>query len=428
MQTGALLLFDRPLPVERLVTEISKRVGEIPWLKYRLQFAETTDSLPALKADPNFDIANHVRLVPTAATESGSELAAAASDTFKSSLRRYRPLWEIALLVRRNKDCPALVCRMHHCMADGIGAVELLSRLFGGGPQPAEPTFGLRKSRISARLGNHGTDKDRSASAFEGLVLSPRRSLGQFSQLLQSGMTAWERRPLPFNGASSAGRRLGWIEVDGKLLLAIKRSFRCTANDVFLAIVAGGVRELLKTLNQKEVLRSADLKMLIPVSRRRREGLEKSRNAVSAMIVSIPLATANSKRRLAEIAEASREAQASGFARSMTTAIQILGSLPPVFLPLLSMAPFHRAFDVVCTNVPGPERKLAIAGSQVKTMVPIAPLANNMGLSFAGLSCSGNLTIGITADAKLVKNIDPICRGMRTSFADLHRAARAGMR
>src|SRR5260370_17682411 len=97
MQTGALLLFNRPLPVDRLVTEISRKVDEIPWLKYRLQFAETTDSLPVLKADPNFDIANHIRLVSMLATESGRELAAAASDAFESPLRRYRPLFEIPL-------------------------------------------------------------------------------------------------------------------------------------------------------------------------------------------------------------------------------------------------------------------------------------------------------------------------------------------
>ena len=258
------------------------------------------------------------------------------------------------------------------------------------------------------------------------LLSSPQAEREQFGNLLKAaamvaGGMFGAAQTLPFNGPLSNSRRIGWFEIDGAALNAIKRRFGCTVNDVVLTMMTGGVRSYLRELGHPT--RKLMLRTLIPVSIRRQRPGGRIGNQVSGLVAPLPIAIAGAPRRLSEIVRVTRELRTSGQEATLARAVETVGNLTPWLVPVLGSMVFYRTIDLICSSVPGPRHPLEIAGQRVETIVPLVPIPEGVGLGFGAMTYAGKLCLGINADAALVGDLRPLLVGLKQAYAQLCRVA-----
>ena len=343
MHTGALLLLNGTVSLAQIHDVIERNVVRMSRLTSRLD-GTTIGAEAALEPDSRFELEHHLRQFAVSPPYKTQQVADAAARVFAQALRRYRPLWEMALLCGGDSG-RAVLGKLHHCVADGIAGVDVLEGLFRVENGSASPD--LARGRTAAGAPQKPDRKLLSAQSVTGLTIGqilewlsrPRAARQEIADLLKAAATmaadVFEVAPrLPFNGRLSNSRRIGWFEVDSVTLNAIKRRFGCTANDVVLAIVSGGVRAYLRGLGYRASDHS--LRTLVPVSIRRQRGGQRTGNQVSAVVAPLPMAIADASARLREIMRVTQELRGSGQARMLARVNETVGNLAPGLLPILA--------------------------------------------------------------------------------------------
>jgi len=432
MHTGALLLLDGAITLQQARETIERGLTRAARLTTRLHNG-APGTVPTLEPDSSFKLEHHLRQVPVPPPYKARQVAELAGRLFAPALRRYRPLWEMFLLSDGGHG-RAVLGKLHHCVADGIAGVDVLEALFG--PEQSSG-LAIATSRYRRGVANPEEDKDNQAASPDAEAIStiarimellsrPQAAREQFGNLFNAaamvatGMFG-AAQALPFNGPLSNSRRIGWFEIDGVALNAIKRRFGCTVNDVVLTMVTGGVRTYLRELGHPT--RKLMLRTLIPVSIRRQRPGGRTGNQVSGLVAPLPLAIAGAPRRLSEIVRVTRELRSSGQAATLARAVETVGNLTPWLVPVLGSMVFYRTIDLICSSVPGPRHPLEIAGQRVETIVPLVPIPEGVGLGFGAMTYAGRLCIGINADAALVGDLRPVLIGLKQAYAQLCRVA-----
>ena len=429
MHTGALLLLNGPVSLTQIRDAIERNVARMSRLTSRLEGAAFGPDA-ALEPDSSFELGHHLRQFAVSSPYKTQQVADAAARVFAQSLRRYRPLWEMVLLCGRESG-RAVLGKLHHCVADGIAGVDVLEGLFGVQNGLALPVRAHERKDACAREKPDRKPAPESATGFAvGQVLrwltQPRaagREIADFIKVVAAmAADVLDVAPvLPFNGRVSNSRRIGWFEIDGAAVKAIKRHFGCTANDVVLAIVSGGVRAYLRRLGYS--VGDHSLRTLVPFSMRRERDGQRAGNQVSALVAPLPLAIAGASHRMREIMRLTQELRASGRARRLARVTEAVGNLAPSLLPILGSLVSNRAINLICSTVPGPRGLLQVAGQKVETVVPLVPIPDGVGLAFGAMTYAGRLCLGINADAGLVSDLRPLLSGLRRAHAQLRRAA-----
>lgn len=430
MHTGALLLLNGPVSLAQIHDVIERNVVRMSRLTSRLEGA-ALGAEAALEPDSSFELEHHLHQFAVSPPYKTQQVADAAARVFAQALRRYRPLWEMALLCGRDSG-RAVLGKLHHCVADGIAGVDVLEGLFRveNGSAPSVRAHG----RTAASTPKKPHRELSSAQSVTGLTIGqilqwlshPRAAQQEIADVLKAAakMAAdvFDMAPrLPFNGRLSNSRRIGWFEIDSVTLNAIKRRFGCTANDVVLAIVSGGVRAYLRGLGYP--VRDHILRTLVPVSIRRQRSGQRTGNQVSALVAPLPMAIADASGRLREIMRLTQELRASGRARMLAHVNETVGNLAPGLLPILGSLVCNRAVNLISSTVPGPRGLLEVAGRKVETLVPLVPIPDGIGLAFGAMTYAGRLCLGINADAGLVADLRPLLSGLGHTHAQLRRAA-----
>ena len=432
MHTGALLLLDGAITLQQARETIERGLTRAARLTTRLHNG-APGTVPTLEPDSSFKLEHHLRQVPVPPPYKARQVAELAGRLFAPALRRYRPLWEMFLLSDGGHG-RAVLGKLHHCVADGIAGVDVLEALFG--PEQSSG-LAIATSRYRRGVANPEEDKDNQAASPDAEAIStiarimellsrPQAAREQFGNLFNAaamvatGMFG-AAQALPFNGPLSNSRRIGWFEIDGVALNAIKRRFGCTVNDVVLTMVTGGVRTYLRELGHPT--RKLMLRTLIPVSIRRQRPGGRTGNQVSGLVAPLPLAIAGAPRRLSEIVRVTRELRSSGQAATLARAVETVGNLTPWLVPVLGSMVFYRTIDLICSSVPGPRHPLEIAGQRVETIVPLVPIPEGVWLGFGAMTYAGRLCIGINADAALVGDLRPVLIGLKQAYAQLCRVA-----
>jgi diacylglycerol O-acyltransferase len=399
---------------------IGLRVGRAPRYRQKLALVPLGLHAPEWVDDPAFCVDRHVYRAP-------GPLGDLVDEVMSMPLRRDRPLWEIWICEDPESRQIGLVGKVHHCMVDGIAAVELASMLLDPTPEPApyapddwhaapEPGF----ERLLARgvvdlLGEQ-----------LGLVLGPLKAAASPTRAVRQSVTAALRvtraldhslRAAPastLNRQLSPLRRLVCTQRPLEDLRAVKRTYDTTVNDVMLAAVAGAVRAHLIRQGERPVA----LKAMVPVNVRSPEDI--LGNHISFVFVDLPCDEPNPLARLQRVRETMSRRKRDREPEGAALALRAAAHTPPAVQHSLSrLVASPRTFNLVVSNIPGPTEPLYMLGCPLEATYPVVPLTDRHALSVGMTTVGDRACFGVYADRVTVPDVDGLARGIDEAITEL---------
>jgi diacylglycerol O-acyltransferase / wax synthase len=426
-EDGALLDASGELRIDELRRLISSRLHLVPKLRQRARPGLLREAPPTWNDDPDFDIAAHVRHERLPAPGTEAQLLAHCARLLGTPLDRGRPLWELVFVTGLENGNVAVIQKLHHSMADGIAAAELATILLDLSPEvPPTPDLPPWKPRPSASpVGVVTRDLQRlfeiplHVSRWLGRgVRHPVRWTRSALRTVQSSTTLF----LPHLVAPSSSlnrpngprREVHFVRMDLGAVRETAHRHGATINDVVLAIVAGGLRGLLASRGDLEG--TPELQALVPVGLTVGTGREIA-NAVSCYFVRLPVHEADPDAALASIASATAAQKHLHQELTPTLALRLLDPLPQSVVSLgTRLLPHQPFFNLIVTNVPGPNVPLYALGARMLEAFPIVPLAGNQGLGVAALSYLDHLNLGVYSDPDVCPDVQVFCDAAATTL------------
>ncbi|MEU9097445.1 wax ester/triacylglycerol synthase family O-acyltransferase [Streptomyces sp. NPDC048361] len=421
MHLGALAHFD-PLPGTRgeaILDLLAVRAAAIPRLRMRVRGVWLPVGGAAWVADEDFDVHRHVGAVRLPAGDFAAEAARAAGELMECPLERGLPPWRMYVLTGERDGEFAVLVKLHHALADGMRAVAIGAGILD---QLAPPTARRRhpappRSRLPGPRQVAGFARDRVGELTRAVDIGASvLRAGRLGLGSDSALTA----------RSSGTRRLATAVLDHDDVQRVRRAEGGTANDVLLAVVAGGLRRWL--LERDARLPGAEPRALVPVSRRRPGAPAGSGNRLSAYLLGLPVAEPDPLARLAAVRAAMDRNKAAGPGRGAGAVALLADQLPPLAhrfgAPLAGNAA-RILFDVLVISVPLPRTRLSLGGCPLRALYPMAPLARGQSLAIALSTYGGRVHIGLVADGKAVPDLDRLADSFGQDLAELLGASAA---
>ena len=435
-EAGPLRKPDGGIDADALRERIGASLYKIP--RYRQKLAWIPFENHAVWVDDDrFQLEYHVRHTSLPRPGSKEQLKRLSARIMQQHLDRERPLWEIWIVEGMDKDRFALISKVHHCMVDGISGVDLMKVLMSLSPElpPAEepPRFVPRTAPSPLELMRHewmrraafplGAWRD-----LRGLFAEAEDTRREIFVRLRSaaetlGATLRSASQTPLNRPIGPHRRFDWMTMDLADVKAVRKAFGGSLNDVVLTVVTGAVRRFLERRGVRP--KGLDFRVMAPVSVRSADQSGALGNRVSAWVVPLPLGLDEPAERLAAIAAHTAQLKESRSATSAEMLTQVAEWTPSNLLALGARnATRLLPFNLVVTNVPGPQLPMFMAGAPMTEVYPHVPLMDNLGLGIALLSYNGKIHWGFNADWDVVPDLDDFVQDTKDSLAELLRAAR----
>lgn len=431
LHVAGLYAFDERLDFDAFVDDVERRLPLIPRYVQRVEMVPFNLGHPTWEQDERFDIRNHVRRHELAPGADDRALAALCAKLFAEPLHRSRPLWEMHFIDGYGSGC-AVFAKTHHCMIDGASGMQLIDVLMDPTPKP--------RPLDNAALPIPSPPPSPFARTLEGLVSAMReqmhageklwKTLRDPGSIIEDGRQTIEAAAVagrnflegapstPFNGPLGIGRSMAWTPLSLNEVKAIRNRLGGTVNDVVLTVIAGGIRNYLRDLRFH--FSDVELKVAVPVNVRAEHEKADLGNRVSLMMGQLPISVIDPVERLRCVAASMDLLKESGQSVQMERLLGLTEVIPPALqAPLAQLQPSRLPVNTVCTNVPGPRVLRYVLGKQVRFMVPMVPLGAGIGLAFAIMSYSDQLTIGIAADAELVPDPWKVADGLNESYEEL---------
>lgn len=444
MHVAAVSVFEGPAPTHvDLMEHVESRLRLVPRFRQKVRFVPFAQGRPVWVDDPHFNIEYHVRATALPPPGSEEQLKLLAGRIFSQQLDRSKPLWEIWLVqgLEREGDSPteakrfALLSKTHHCLVDGVAGVDITAVMFDTAPEPEpsppgsawypspEPSGAQLFGEALLDRATQPAELARSARA----ALRAPKAIAQHGIEALSGISAIARtglgaRPSPLNVDIGPHRRFDWLRTDLDVVKAIKNSLGGTVNDVVLAIVTGGLRRFFEDrgIDTAEL----ELKAMVPVSVRRSDEYGMTGNRVAAMMAPLPVFEPDPAERLRILRESMAHLKDSRQAVGAQLLTELGGFAPPTVLAQAGrLQARQRFFNLVVTNVPGPQFELYVLGHRLLETFPLAPLAKRQALCVAVMSYNGKLNFGLLADYDAIPDLDRLIVGLRESIDELREAA-----
>jgi diacylglycerol O-acyltransferase len=436
MHIGSVAIFEGPPPpFEQMLEMVTGKLTLVPRYRQVVRFVPFELGRPVWVDDRHFNLEYHVRRTALPAPGGERELRNLVGRVMSQQLDRAKPLWEMWIVEGLGQGRWALVSKVHHCMVDGVSGTDLLTVILDrerdpgsspGGvwdPEPAPSGLHLLADALIERV----------VSPYEGLraARGALRAPRQFTRLMEDttrsliGMRGLVRRtpPSSLNGPIGPHRRWSWARSQLSEVKAVRAALGGTVNDVVLASISNGFRELLISRGE-----SADrvVRTMVPVSVRSPGERGTYNNRVSAVFAELPVASEDPRERLGLI-----RAQMEGLKESrQAVAGEVLTSLsgfaPPLLLALgerVATRVPQRNVNTVTTNVPGPQYPLYAVGRRMLEAFPYVPLAGRVRIGVAIFSYDGALNFGVTGDYDTAPDVGVICDGIEQGMAELVRIA-----
>lgn len=433
MHIGGVMIFEGPAPsYDELVAHIESRLHLVPRYRQKLATPPVETGRPFWIDDPQFNIGYHVR--HSALPSPGSEdlLRRKAARVFSQQLDRTKPLWELWLIEGLDGDRFALISKAHHALVDGISGVDIATVLFDLGPVPRETPpdeeWVPQPSPNGAALAARGLEglahmPIGAAKRFAGAVANPSETARTLQEALEGlGEVALEfanpAPDLPLNQPIGPHRRYTWVRTELKDLKAIKDELGGTINDVVLTVVAGALR---RWLNGRGVrTEGLELRALVPISVRGRDQHGELGNQITAVRGPLPVYVEDPVARLRTVREAMDGIKASKKALGAEVISRFNDFAPPTLLAQAARINFStRLFNLIVTNVPGPQIPLYVLGRELIDAFPVAFLPENHVLAVAIMSYNGRIDFGLLGDYDSMEDILELGEGIETELADL---------
>ncbi len=430
---GSLAIFEGPAPdFEEFVETISGRLPLIPRYRQKLRPVPFGLAPPAWVDAPDFDIRDHLHAITVPSPAGKAEVAELMNQLMSTRMDRSRPLWDYWFWEGLPEGRWALLSKVHHSLVDGVSGTDLYQLLLdptpvrrpgvpdAWAPAPPEPTVRY------------------TAEAFRELVASPLHVTGALAHAARTprrvvrttartatGLLTLSSALLPvhtssLSGPLAGGRRYTWTTVPIEDVLAVRRAYDATVNDVALAAVTGGFRRLL--LARGEPTDKRTLRALVPVSTRKPGEESIPDNRVSLMLPFLPVEVEDPVERLVTIRrriQGLRSHHEPEAGEGITSAAEY-GPFPTVSwgLRLGWRMPQHQ-ITTVTTNVPGPRTPLYGMGRELLEILPYVPIAARVRIGVVMYSYRGTLTFGLTGDHDTTPDLEILASGIATTLEEL---------
>ena len=434
MHVGAVSIFEGPPPeFEEFLGSLRMRLHLVPRYRQKLAEAPLQTGRPVWVDDPNFNLEYHVR--QTALPDPGSEeqLMRLVARVFSQQLDRSKPLWETWLVEGLEGNHFALISKTHHSLIDGIAGVDLAQVLFDLTPvpqeiphpdEPWEPApepnaIEMVTSGISglAKAGIGVAARALGAATRPGDTIAELREAAEgLGEIVWAGMNPAPETPL--NVEIGPHRRFVGVRNQLDDFKTIKNAFGGTVNDVVLAVVSGSLREWLQSRGVRT--EGLELRALVPVSIRASNERGQLGNRLAVMRGPLPVYVEDPVARLHAVTEAMGELKESKQAVGAEVLAGVQNFAPPTILAQASRLNFStRLFNLIVTNVPGPQFPLYVRGRELEDVFPVAFLPENHALAIAIMSYNGKMNFGLLGDYDALPDIGRIAEGIESSLEEL---------
>jgi diacylglycerol O-acyltransferase len=442
LNVACVCTFDGAISFENCVRFIESKLPFIPRYLKRVVPEPLGLGLPRWEYDPEFDIRRHVGEI-TLKHGTDTELKAVAAKLFGQVMDRRHPLWDMTLVRGLKGNRTGWIFRLHHCLADGIAGVGLMNVLLDASPEaPPLPRKRLRlrvprssrdplNSLAKGLLDSYSDFVKRILSAYADLLTMAERATAnggnlvsdELARLLPEITASTER--LRFNVIYRGPQKFAWAKIPLEEVKAIRQICGTSVNDVLLALVTATIRRYAEL--HGDPVKGRMLRMMVPVNLRGKDSSSELGNRISIVPVTVPLDIRNPRRLLAAAHRRTEFLKHTHAAELVSLAGGLIGIFPSALQafagPLLSQLPIT-PFNMVCTNVPGPQYPLYLLGHKMLQWYPYVPVGGEMAVNCAILSYDGNVYFGFSGDVHAAPDLRRLEKFLKMSFVELRDAVR----
>jgi diacylglycerol O-acyltransferase / wax synthase len=422
VEPGAFVDGRGHLKLDSIRRRIARRLDRAPRLRQVVRPGTLLTGPPVWIDEVGFDLERHLRVGSIPAPGNEAELLEAVARIDEHRLNRSHALWEMWLFTGLSNGHIAIVLKLHHVIADGLAAVELMASFFDFTPDPdgddgpVEPwqpkpppmRWTLMRDNATAKVGRLA----RGLATIRRPRAISRTARTTVHALLVLAAQARRAPRCSINQPIGPRRRLAAIRIPLDEAKAVGHAYGGKVNDLLLAVVAGGLRALL--LTRGESIEGLTLMTSVPVSMRHDSKLG---NEVGVITVPLAIDAADPGAQLEGIVRATHAAKKGQSAATGTMAFSQMARFG--LARVLSRR--QRYVNLFITNVAGPPMSVHVLGGRLLDVIPVVPIAGNCTLGFGALSYNGCLAITAVADADRVSDLDEVIRGMDRSWSALKR-------
>ena len=429
-KTGPLCMEGGGVDADRIRKLVSALLHRIPRYRQKLAWIPF-ENHPVWVDDENFNLDYHLRHTAQPRPGNDEQLKRLSARIMQQHLDRDRPLWEMWVVEGLEDDRFAIISKTHHCMIDGISGVDIMRVLMSPEPDeiiPDEPPWVPRPAPSPFELWRHEwvrrawlpLEVMRGAVSLVRQAEDVRFDLMTRLRAIQETLGGSLRLPseTPLNREIGPHRRFDWLTMELGELKQMRKALGGSLNDLVLTLVTGAVRSFLRGrhVNPDRL----DFRVMAPVSVRADDQRGELGNRVSAWIVPLPIDEPDPRAQLARIVEKTTRLKVSNSAVGAEVLTQAAEYTPSTLLALgarniARLLPFN----LVVTNVPGPQAPMYMLGAEMTEVFPHVPLTDRLGLGVALMSSNGKLCWGFSADYDLVPDLREFVTAIESSFRAL---------
>ncbi|MBE0689737.1 MAG: DUF1298 domain-containing protein, partial [Anaerolineae bacterium] len=436
---GALTIYEGHIDFRAFVQLIDSRLHVAPRYFQRIVQAPFRLGQPTWIADPSFYIHNHVKRVVLAAPASEEQLRTKVGELLSRTLDRSKPLWEI-YLIEGLAASTAIFFKVHHCMVDGLAAVDLVNILmeFDSGVQPAQekPVFSAARLPDPATLTRDSLQRDllhrfnlldkmgKDITRVASNLLDSNQRLKMFigvAHLLNNSLRPIRR--LPINGTNSGRQRLIWGAFPLEEIHSIRGKVGASVNDVMLSVMTDAVERYCRRRHMND---QAFLRILVPFNVRAEEEIGNYGNRIAVLPIDVPFGVDGPLERLQATTKFSKAMKDSSLSLTMDMILTLPSLLPAAVQPSIwGVAPL--AFSILahtwCTNVAAPPTPVYLLGHELKQVYGYFPLNPTMGVAGVIVSYNRQITLTLVVDEAIIPDPQTLEDDLREAYAQLRHAA-----
>jgi diacylglycerol O-acyltransferase / wax synthase len=431
VQVGATTIMDgEPPGFETLLEHVDARLDLVPRFRQRVAPSSLQLTNPKWRDDPKFDLRWHVRHSGLPRPGTVDQLRDYVGRVMSEPLDFSRPLWQLYLIEGVEDGRFAVISKTHHALVDGVAAVDVGTILLDPNPdgteipvpeEPAEPDAsspGLLFVRAATERVRAPLRRARRVAV--GAITMPAETAGRVLRTTE-GFTELaigeSAPPSSLNVDIGPDRRVAFVRGELRAIKDARGDAGATVNDVILAVAAGGLSRFLRGRGEDP---PRHLLALVPVSVRRPDEQNELGNRISTIIVRLPMAVDNPRERLELIRKETSRLKQSEQARAASLIINATGWTPPTVNRLISRAMDRpRVFNLVVSNVPGPQVPFYLLGSRMTEVYPFVPLSpQGHALSIGVISYDGGVFFGLTGDRRAIADLDDLAAAIVAALAE----------
>jgi diacylglycerol O-acyltransferase / wax synthase len=439
LNVASVCVFEGEISFQDCVRFVQSKLPLLPRYFKRVVPAPFGLGLPTWEYDPEFDLGRHMKQV-TLKCGTDLELRTMAGKLFSQVMDRRHPLWDMTIVRRLKGNCTGLIFRLHHCLADGIAGVGILNVLLDPDAKaPRLPTrevrFHIPKPRdpltsLTAEFVDSYSDliKRILSATTDLLTMAERLAAGgdrmateEFAKLFPE-ITAFTER-LRFNVLYRGPQKFACTEIPLADVKAIKIEAGTSVNDVILALVTATIRRYCELHGDR--VKGKLLRIMVPVNLRSNTSTSELGNRISLVPVTIPLDIGQPGKLLAAIHRRTEFLKRMHAAELVSLAGGLIGMFPTSLQgmagPIASQLPVT-PFNLVCTNVPGPQVPLYLLGHKMLHCYPYVPVGGEMAVNCAILSYNGTVYFGFSGDTHAAPDLRRLETLLQESFVELRAA------